>query len=405
MEPGDESALQQTSSELKILDRCLEDLADNIPAVLFQSSIHVDGTGFQIQFISARTLELLGVESEEILRSPMAILELIEPEDLAKFIQLQVETAAEAAPFDLEIRFKTRQGQGKWVRISAQGRKSEHGLSEYHGIAIDITEQKRLLEELQNANERLGQLGDQQHRDLQIANEQLKKEIIHRKQVEKDLLVEQRLLRRLIDLQERERRLVAYDIHDGFVQDIVGSHLLLEGLRSKLKDPDEQVVEQLDTLRKILSKAINEGRRLISELRPMVIDEMGIIEAVKYLVDEEEAAGRLILEFDHDVKVDRLEPFLEGIVFRIVQESISNVSRHSGVDRAMVSIKQQDRELLIDVIDSGIGFDVDKIAQGHFGIEGIRERARLFGGKAVIVSAAGKGTHVHVQLPIESDEQ
>ena len=140
---------------------------------------------------------------------------------------------------------------------------------------------------------------------------------------------------------------------------------------------------------------------MITTLRPMIIDEMGIIEAIHYLVAEEEATQRLNLTFTHDVRFDRLAPMLEGIIFRIVQESLSNVRRHAGVHDAEVRLQQTDSRLLIEIEDRGVGFDPAEIKDHHFGLEGIRERARLMGGKATIRSVVGQGTIVSVNLPID----
>ena len=92
---------------------------------------------------------------------------------------------------------------------------------------------------------------------------------------------------------------------------------------------------------------------------------------------------------------------LEGIVFRIVQESLSNVRRHAGVQDAEVRLQQTDSMLLIEIEDRGVGFDPEQIEDHHFGLEGIRERARLMGGKATIRSVVGQGTIVSVSLPTE----
>jgi len=150
-----------------------------------------------------------------------------------------------------------------------------------------------------------------------------------------------------------------------------------------------------------LRKAIGEGRRMITTLRPMIIDEMGIIEAIHYLVAEEEATQRLNVTFTHDVRFGRLAPMLEGIVFRIVQESLNNVRRHAGVQDAEVRLQQTGSMLLIEIEDRGAGFDPARIEDHHFGLEGIRERARLIGGKATIRSFVGHGTIVSVVLPID----
>ncbi len=387
--------------EVLNVDQSLEELAENVPGVLFQSVIRADGSGFRFQYISPRSLELVGVESNAILDDPMAVLKLMRKEDQVRFFEVQKRTAQFAESFSIEVLFKTETGRKAWAKIVARGVIIDDVWRQYHGVAIDISSHKSLIEQLENANSLLEQHGDIQNRQLKQSNEDLKRENADRIRAEGELLGEQKLLRRIIDLQDRERRLVAYDIHDGFVQDVVGAQLLFEGFRFKLADAGVDVEEELDMLRKTLQKAINEGRRLISELRPMVIDEMGIVEAIRYLIDEEESLGRLEIDFQHDIKFDRLESTLEGIAFRIIQESLSNIVRHSGAKNAAISLMQHDRKFVMEVVDHGKGFNVADVPKSRFGLEGIRERSRLYGGEAEISSTPGKGTRVRVELPIE----
>jgi signal transduction histidine kinase len=137
---------------------------------------------------------------------------------------------------------------------------------------------------------------------------------------------------------------------------------------------------------------------MISGLRPPIIDEQGVAGAVDYLVSEFNARG-MAIRFTHDMPTDRLFPDLETAIFRIVQEALANVERHSQSKLAEVHVGQRDGTIRIVVRDCGVGFDPDSVAEGHFGLEGIRERARLAGGSASVQSAKGKGTEVVVELP------
>lgn len=219
-----------------------------------------------------------------------------------------------------------------------------------------------------------------------------------RKQAEAELKADQTLLRRLINLQEQERRIVAHDIHDGFVQDVVGAHFRVQRIHPGLDQ--KKLQEIVDDVASLLAKAIAEGRRMIRDLRPMVLDEQGIVEAVRHLIADEQKHGDLIIAFEDDVQFDRLEPRLEGVIFRIVQEALNNVKRHGQTDHAAVQLTQRDGQLEVVVRDQGVGFDPDKVTTENFGLRGICERARLFGGAARVESSPGAGTTVYVQLPI-----
>jgi signal transduction histidine kinase len=138
---------------------------------------------------------------------------------------------------------------------------------------------------------------------------------------------------------------------------------------------------------------------LISGLRPPIIDEFGIVAAIEYLVSEQPAKGPQI-EFDHEVRFNRLPDLLEGTVFRIVQEALNNVQRHSRAKYASVRMWHADNELYLEIRDDGVGFEIDKVTEHHFGLRGMRERSRLLKGRADIRSTPGEGTLIHVELPI-----
>jgi PAS domain S-box-containing protein len=229
------------------------------------------------------------------------------------------------------------------------------------------------------------------------------RDITQRKESEERLASEQQLLRKILGLQERERKLISHEIHDGFVQDAVGARMLLESACAKLACESE-VPDELITAQNLLGKGINEARRMIGELRPLIIDEEGIVQSIDYLVAKELSDGEIAIDFQHRVDFDRLDPILEGTVFRIVQEALNNVKRHSQSATANVRLNEENGRILLEVCDQGIGFDPRQVASDRFGIRGIYERARLFEGCAVVESAPGKGTRVFVTLPVAASE-
>jgi PAS domain S-box-containing protein len=226
-------------------------------------------------------------------------------------------------------------------------------------------------------------------------------DISQQKAVEKELSTEKELLRALLDLQERERKMIAHEIHDGFVQDVVGAHMNLSAACHRLTRQG-QAAKSVDATLKLLKKSIDEARRLISELRPMIIDEEGIVDAIEYLVAE--SLPELKLRFTHDVNFHRLDSMLEGTLFRIVQEAINNIKRHAGVKEAEVRLVQRDGIVRAEVRDMGVGFDLAAVPAARFGLRGIHERARLFGGFARVETAPGHGTCVIAELPLLVDD-
>jgi PAS domain S-box-containing protein len=302
-----------------------------------------------------RVADLLGYDSADVVQQGLRFFTShTHPSDMSRHHDWSYANLADREIIDRDCRMRHRDGRWRWVRRrEVVIKRSEDGApTQILGIAEDVTERK---------------------------------------------LSERHLVRH----HDRVLQLLAYDIHDGLVQDIVGAQMALESVIESVSTAEVDCLQELILMRGLLRKAIGEGRRMITNLRPMIIDEMGIIEAIHYLVAEEEATQRLNVTFTHDVRFGRLAPMLEGIVFRIVQESLNNVRRHAGVQDAEVRLQQPDSMLLIEIEDRGIGFDPARIEDHHFGLEGIRERARLIGGKATIRSFVGRGTIVSVVLPID----
>jgi PAS domain S-box-containing protein len=222
------------------------------------------------------------------------------------------------------------------------------------------------------------------------------RDISDRKRTEALLVREQEFLRRLLDLQERDRQLVAYEIHDGLVQEMTGALMHLEAF--KHADDPQQRERDFDRGTRLLREAVNEARRLISGLRPPVLDELGIIAAIEYLINEiRRDLGEI--EFVHRTSFDRLVPALESAIFRIVQEALNNVRKHSDSRRARVELYENANMLRLIIRDWGRGFDPKQVSRERFGLQGIRQRARLLGTTAVIDSTPGKGTVITVDLP------
>jgi PAS domain S-box-containing protein len=223
-------------------------------------------------------------------------------------------------------------------------------------------------------------------------------DVTERKAIEEKLREEERVLRNLLDLQEQERKLIAYEIHDGIVQDMIGAQMILDACRQSQSAGQE---EPLGTAVGLLRKGIDEARRLISGLRPLVLDERGIITSIEYLIAEEQQRGGPEIHFFHRVQFTRLTPLVEGAVFRIIQECLRNALRHSGSDEVEVWMQQQGDWLKLLVRDYGCGFDARQVPKERFGLEGIRRRAQIFGGTASVESHPGEGTTVRVEIPLE----
>ena len=213
--------------------------------------------------------------------------------------------------------------------------------------------------------------------------------------------IDAKLLRDIIDLHEQERTLVAYDIHDGFVQEVVGAKMLLESmLANNGQTADEKTSHLIEQIRCALTRAIDDARRLVSELRPLTINEGDIVTAIRCLIAEKRYSESMKITFTPEGRFNYNAPLLCGNLFRIVQESLNNVARHSKAATVVIDLTSTETEITIAVADDGIGFDPEKIAQNHHGIRGMRERARIFGGELTVSSGLGRGTKIIAHIPV-----
>lgn len=228
-------------------------------------------------------------------------------------------------------------------------------------------------------------------------------DITERKIEEQRLLAEDRMLRDLLEQRERERKLIAHEVHDGFMQDIVGAQLTLQSLLHAARVRQLPYLLQLENVDQSLRKAVNEGRRLIRELGPLVVEHVGLLAAIREHVEQEVVDGCLRVDVQENLDDSLYAPLLKGTVFRIVQESLTNIRHHSHATYVNIALREEEGRLHVEVKDDGVGFDPERVASDRFGLLGIRQRARLFGGHAEIDSAPGRGTIVRVNLPLILD--
>ena len=211
----------------------------------------------------------------------------------------------------------------------------------------------------------------------------------------------QQPLREWLELSERERQLVAYEIHDGFVQQATGALMHLQAFRELRDRAPEQASKALDLAMASLEEGIREARRLMAGLRPPVLEEAGLVAALDDLARDANRREQAEIEFSHSVQFDRLSPVLETAIFRIAQESLTNACRHSGSEKVQISLAQDGDRVHLEIRDWGIGFAPEKVDQSRFGLRGIRERASLLGGRAAIETSPGQGTRVAVEVPVQ----
>ena len=235
-------------------------------------------------------------------------------------------------------------------------------------------------ETTQRARDQLEKEVQERTADLVSAHEKLQAEFTQRVKAEAAIRDEHRRLLQVLELCERDQRLVAYEIHDGFVQPATAALMNLEASLSTYATDSEKALENIVRSVQLLRESIAQVRWLISGLRPVVLENLGLVAAIDKLVDDTESRTEIPLGWSHQVQFDRLPAPLETSIFRIIQEALRNAVRHSRTDRIEIAITQTGRTVDIRIQDWGCGFDPSVPKPGHFGLEGMHERARLFGG-------------------------
>jgi signal transduction histidine kinase len=208
------------------------------------------------------------------------------------------------------------------------------------------------------------------------------------------------LLRHTVRAQEEERSRIARELHDETSQILTAFSLDLATLKTVICDRAEvkSLVERLQSLSKQMSQGLY---RMVHDLRPAQLDDLGLIPALEYLKDDSVSAG-LDVAIAILGKARRLDPIVETVLFRVAQEALHNVVRHAQVSRARISMEYQPQEVNLKVEDSGTGFNPVEsfVPPRGWGLAGMRERVESVGGQLNIISNPGKGTVVEVDVPV-----
>jgi signal transduction histidine kinase len=195
-----------------------------------------------------------------------------------------------------------------------------------------------------------------------------------------------------------DRQLVSYDVHDGLVEYITGAAMQLESIdRASITDANSRAA--LDKAAAQLQEAIADARRIVSGTRVPALEQEGLAGAIGRLIDDSCRAAGIDVEYAPQLPPVHLDPVVEDTLYRIAQESLGNLCRHSATQSARVTLAMEGNQLRLVVRDWGRGFDPGAVPAHRFGLEGIRKRAELAGGRAEIQSAPGQGTTITVELP------
>ncbi|MDQ4136243.1 MAG: histidine kinase, partial [Pseudomonadota bacterium] len=274
-------------------------------------------------------------------------------------------------PIDIEVRSLRQDGSVRWVRMNGRCPQSEPRLRTIHGVVADIEPRKQ---------------AEAEH---------------------------QALLRLLAEAQESEQRRIARELHDQVGQTVTGLSLGLKGLERAIKSGTrgERLEEQLHHLRHLANEIGRDIHRAASDLRPVAIDDLGLHKALAAYLEEWRKLTGIATDIQVLGQVRRLPLATEAAVYRVAQEALTNVAKHTSATSVSIVMEFREQELRVVIEDNGAGIDPARInvvegtqagrdRRAHLGILGMHERLALLEGSLTIEASPGSGTTLFVQVPI-----
>lgn len=385
--------LRRLEQQARVFDITLSSITD------FAYTFDLQG---RFAYVNQALLDLWGLKLEEAIGKNFY--ELKYPDELAGRLQRQIQQVIDTKQgLTDETPYTSPTGAGGYYEyifspvFDAQGR-----VEAVAGSTRDITERKRVEEELRQSHERFRVLAEtlenQVHaRTLEL--EQRNSDVLTQSEQLRDLSV------RLMETQDQERRRIARELHDSAGQ-MIGLLLMnLSKLGKELKGSNPALAELAQETRKY-AEALNQEIRTTSYLlHPPLLDETGLRAALDWYLEGLKQRAGLDVEFDIDEGFERPPREKELVIFRVVQECLTNIHRHSGSKTARIRIGRDGGNVVVEVKDEGRGIAAEnlekiKAKSEGLGLRGMRERVRQFAGDLAIESQAGMGTTVRVTLPL-----
>ena len=205
-------------------------------------------------------------------------------------------------------------------------------------------------------------------------------------------------VRRVVEAQELERARLARELHDETGQALTSILLGLKSLEERV-DTDEGRSAAAE-LRQLVVSTLQDVRRLAVELRPAALDDFGLVPALERLRDTVSEQSALSVDVQSSLGDRRLPAEIETMLYRTVQEALTNVIKHAEASRVTVRLSRRENVVVLSVQDDGKGFDAQSVRDGGLGLVGMRERAALLGGRFVVETSEGAGTMLRAEVPV-----
>jgi signal transduction histidine kinase len=205
----------------------------------------------------------------------------------------------------------------------------------------------------------------------------------------------------LENIREEERKHISREIHDELGQQLTLVKLDLLQMSKKLKPEEEEMIEKMKQVDQLLAETMRSVRKIATQLRPSILDNLGLVSALEWQSREFEKNFGIRCIFESLLNEPNFSTKQSNALFRIYQEALTNIARHAGATQVDAVLSQEDARFVLEIRDNGKGFRMEDMpGKKTLGLNGMRERALMIDGDFQIESAPGKGTYIHISIPI-----
>lgn len=340
-------------------------------------------------YVSPSCERITGYSREEFMQDPEILSRILHPEDRERVLAHLREDQSRQELCELEFRIVHRDGRERWIGHACKLVLDSNGQSLGRRVSDrDITERKHTDQALEQRTLELQHLTD----TLEIRIQERTTELARANEALRQLSV------RLLSTQEEERKRVAAEIHDALAGSLAGIKFKVEGSLLEVEKDPNTATESLNSLIPLIRDSIEECRRIQQDLRPSMLDDLGLLITLSWFCKRFQAIHRGI-RIEQEMTIEEIEipEGLKNVIYRIAQEAMNNIAKHSQADLVRLCLLKTEGRMTLVLEDNGQGFDLNKKAglegtSRGFGLLSMKERTELSGGFFEIESTEGKGT-------------
>jgi two-component system sensor histidine kinase UhpB len=343
-----------------------QSLVEQLPGMPYIANL--DSVGSNV-YVSPKIEELLGFTAEQWCTDPQLRIRQLHPEDRAHVLEAINDARFRKSSFSIDYRIYRSDGKLRWFHDEARVVMGAQGEPLFlQGAILDITERKQAQAEL-----------EQSHHELQ------------------------EMISALDSLRVEEQKRLAHEMHDDFGQLLAAMKMDISTLQQHLPQSDARIVRHLSSISELVDAMVASVRRIIADLPPKVLEDVGLYSALEFMVTNFEKRHRIPCE----LRLSESEPILEAkvatAIYRMVQETLNNVAKHADASYVEAQVISSSAEISLHVKDNGRGMAPDKLQKpGSFGLIGMRQRVTALGGEMKIDSSEGAGTAIMITIPLNA---